>query len=323
MTTRLEPLDEDWTRALALVAHPDDMEYGAAAAVARWTDQGRSIVYVLVTDGEAGIPALDPAEVGPLRRAEQTDSCAVVGVHELEFLGLPDGLLVEGLQLRAALAGTIRRHRPEVVLSVNHRDSWGGPTWNHSDHRAVGRSLLDAVRDAANPWVFPEEGEIWEGVRFLAFGGSPEATHGVDVTDTIDRGVASLECHRVYLDHLAAEETPEDFLRAMAAASGARLGTPYAAVFEVVHLSSASTTGRSRGYRRAALETSRLAPRRPPTDEPHPAPSHRAGRRRPACYACPAASHTLGRAITRPRLQAHDGSVTVTSDPGKGTTVTV
>ncbi|MCB0967459.1 MAG: PIG-L family deacetylase, partial [Ilumatobacter sp.] len=87
----LEVFPEDWRRGLAVVAHPDDMEYGAAAAVARWTRQAKEISYVLVTDGEAGISSMPPAEVGPLRRQEQIDSCAVVGVDEVEFLGLPDG----------------------------------------------------------------------------------------------------------------------------------------------------------------------------------------------------------------------------------------
>ena len=155
----LEIFPEDWNRALAVVAHPDDMEYGAAAAVARWTGQGKHIAYVLVSDGEAGISTMPPDEVGPLRRAEQIASCRVVGVDDVEFLGWPDGSIVEGLELRGDLAAAIRRHRPEVVLSINFRDSWGGPSWNHADHRAVGRSLLDAARDAANPWVFTDRGE--------------------------------------------------------------------------------------------------------------------------------------------------------------------
>ena len=234
MTDLLEPLPEDWDRALAVVAHPDDMEYGAASAVARWTAQGKTIAYALVTDGEAGIQAMDPAEVGPLRRAEQLASCAVVGVDDVEFLGLPDGLVTEGIELREALAGLIRRHRPEVVLSINHRDSWGGPSWNHADHRAVGRALLDAVRDAANPWVFRDAGEPWGGVRLVAFNGSTHATHAVDVTDTLDAGIASLECHRTYLDHLDGHPSAGEFLRGAAEATGPRLGVDLATAFEVV-----------------------------------------------------------------------------------------
>jgi LmbE family N-acetylglucosaminyl deacetylase len=235
MRDSLEPVPEDWERALAVVAHPDDMEYGAAAAVARWTQQGRWVGYVLVTDGEAGIETMAPEEAGPLRRTEQVASCDVVGVTDVEFLGLPDGGLVEDLALRADLAAAVRRHRPDVVLSINHRDSWGGRSWNHADHRAVGRALLDAVRDAANPWVFRDRGEAWSGVRFVAFSGSPEPTHAVDVTDTFDLGVRSLECHAAYLDALGGEMAdPEAFLRRGAEAAGRRLGVPLAAAFELV-----------------------------------------------------------------------------------------
>lgn len=232
------PLDrfpEDWERALAVVAHPDDMEYGAAAAVARWTSQGKHVAYVLVTDGEAGIASMDPVEVAPLRRAEQVESCAIVGVTDVEFLGRPDGAIVEGLDLRADLAAAIRRHRPDVVLSINFRESWGGPSWNHADHRAVGRSLLDAVRDAGNPWLFEDRGDPWDGVRFTAFSGSPEATHAVDVTETFDVGVRSLEAHRVYLEHLGGDMAdPASFLRRGAEAAGRRAGVGLAASFEVI-----------------------------------------------------------------------------------------
>lgn len=233
--TNLEPVPEDWSSAIAVVAHPDDMEYGAAAAVARWTGQGKRISYVLVTDGEAGISTMAPDEVGPLRRAEQVAACDVVGVHDVEFLGLPDGLVEESLALRAALCDVIRRHRPDVVLSINFRESWGGPSWNHADHRAVGRSLLDAVRDAGNPWVFPAVGKPWDGVWFVAFSGSPQATHAVDVTDTFDAGVESLACHRVYLEHLGGDmASPDEFLRGAASSAGEAFGVDLAATFELI-----------------------------------------------------------------------------------------
>lgn len=235
--TDLEPLPEDWDRCLAVVAHPDDMEYGAASAVARWTSQGKWVGYVLVTEGEAGIESMPPEEVGALRRAEQEASCAVVGVDDIEYLGHPDGLVVNDLRLRADLAAAIRRHRPDVVVSINFRQSWGGPSWNHADHRAVGVALLDAVRDATNPWVFRDRGEPWGGVRFVAFGGSPQSTHGVDVTHHLAAGIASLECHRTYLDNLDAGTMgtdPDAMLRGAAEAAGPRLGVALAAAFEVL-----------------------------------------------------------------------------------------
>lgn len=233
--SRLAPFPEDWDRALAVVAHPDDMEYGAAAAVARWTGQGKVVVYVMVTDGEAGISTMAPEEVGPARRQEQLDACREVGVDICEFLGLPDGLVVEGPDLRAAITASIRRHRPEVLLSINHRDSWGGPSWNHVDHRAVGRALLDAARDAANPWIFRDAGDAWDGVRFTAFSGSPEPTHGVDVTDSFAVGLRSLAAHRLYLEHLQGDMAdPDGFLRPAAETAGEALGVPLAASFEIV-----------------------------------------------------------------------------------------
>ena len=239
MAADLAHLPEDWDRALAVVAHPDDLEYGVAAAVARWTGQGKDIRYALVTSGEAGIATMPPAETRPLREAEQRESAAIVGVADVEFLGFADGYVMADLELRCALAACIRRHEPEVVLSINYRDTFEGGFWNHVDHRNVGYALIDAVRDAANPWMFPEladEGlEAWGGVRFIAFGGSPAATHGADVTGYLHAGVASLAAHAAYLAALAGPAgDPEAFLRPAAQAAGERLGVELAVSFELV-----------------------------------------------------------------------------------------
>src|SRR6478609_4673592 len=165
----LEPVAEDWQRALCVVAHPDDLEFGAAAAVARWTGQGKTVVYAMVTSGEAGIDGLDPEECRRVREAEQVESARVVGVPVVEFLGLPDGVLEYGVPLRRAIAQVVRRHRPDIVITGNFRDTWGGRNLNQADHIAVGRAVVDAVRDAGNRWVFPEQlsddVEPWGGVR--------------------------------------------------------------------------------------------------------------------------------------------------------------
>lgn len=238
--TELTHLPEDWSRGLAIVAHPDDLEYGVASAIARWTDQGKEIAYVLVTSGEAGIDSMPPDECARIREAEERRSAAVVGVDTVEFLNHPDGLVQADLGLRRDLADAIRRHRPEVILSINFREQFPHGGFNHADHRNTGLAILDAVRDAANRWLFVGAGgEHWTGVRFAAFGSSPFATHGVDVTDHIDRGVASLEEHRVYLDALP-EGTrgtePDSFLRGSAAENGPRLGVDLAVTFEVIDL---------------------------------------------------------------------------------------
>lgn len=238
--TDLEAVPEDWTRALAVVAHPDDLEYGAASAVARWTDQGKDITYCLVTSGEAGIHSMPPDECARVRQAEERASAAVVGVDTVEFLHHPDGLVEASLVLRRDLAAAIRRHRPEVVISINFRETFGFPGLNHADHRNTGIALLDAVRDAANRWVFVGAGgEAWDGVRFAIFGGSPQPTHATDITETLHRGVASLEAHRVYLDALPAGTggtDPGAFLRTMAAENGPRLGVELATTFELIPL---------------------------------------------------------------------------------------
>ncbi|MFB7471277.1 PIG-L deacetylase family protein [Kitasatospora sp. NPDC056184] len=236
-----QPVDEDWQTALVVVAHPDDMEYGGAAAVARWTDQGKKVVYVMVTSGEAGIDGMAPERCGPLREAEQIASAAVVGVDTVEFLGHPDGVVEYGLPLRRDIARAVRRHRPDIVITSNFRDTWGGVFLNQADHIAVGRATLDAVRDAGNRWVFRElvdEGhEPWDGVQQIWAAGSPDAAHAADTTGHFDRGVASLEAHKAYLAGLGgAMADARGFLEGAGRGAGTRLGTRFAVAFEVFPL---------------------------------------------------------------------------------------
>ena len=241
-TPELERLSENWERALAVVAHPDDLEFGAAAAVARWTEQGKHVVYCLVTSGEAGIDAMAPEQTRSVREAEQRASAAVVGVQDVTFLGFPDGVVEYGPTLRRAIAREVRRHRPDVVLTNNFRDTWDGDReLNQPDHIVTGRATLDAARDAGNRWVFREladEGlDPWPGVRQVWAASSPLARHGVDVTDTFGRGVDSLRAHAAYLSGLGSGDfDPAEFLEALGRGAGSRLGVRYGASFEVFHL---------------------------------------------------------------------------------------
>ncbi|HEY1177456.1 MAG TPA: PIG-L deacetylase family protein [Phytomonospora sp.] len=241
MAEPLLPMPDDWQRALAIVAHPDDMEYGAAAAVARWTEEGREVSYLMVTRGEAGIDGLAPAECAPLRGAEQVASAAVVGVSTVEFLDHRDGVVEAGPALRRDLSRAIRRHRPELVVTLNHREHFVPGTWNSADHRAVGVSVLDAVGDAGNRWIFPElidEGhEPWGGVRWVALAASPQSTHAVDITSTIDKAVASLAEHKAYIAALSDKEPAEyarEFLTMGGRAYGERFGCELATAFELI-----------------------------------------------------------------------------------------
>jgi LmbE family N-acetylglucosaminyl deacetylase len=229
----MEPVNENWERALAIVAHPDDLEYGAASAVARWTSQGKEVSYVLATSGEAGIAGRPPDKTRPLREEEQRRSAAVVGVHHVEFLGHPDGAVEYGLKLRRDLAGALRRLRPEVVIGMNFDLTWGdGGNVNHADHRAVGLAVLDACRDAANEWVFPDLGAPWNGIKATYIGGTENATHYADVTDTIDSGIASLREHRAYIEGLGTDFDPDAFLRNIAGFAGMAVGCEFAVLFQ-------------------------------------------------------------------------------------------
>ncbi|MDH6543662.1 PIG-L deacetylase family protein [Streptomyces lavendulae] len=241
----LQPMPTDWQRALAVVAHPDDLEYGCAAAIADWTDGGREVVYVLATRGEAGIDTVAPDECAPLREAEQRASAAVVGVSAVEFLGHRDGVVEYGLGLRRDIAAAIRRHRPELVITLNHRDTWGGPDgggyWNTPDHRAVGRATLDAAADAGNRWIFPEliseQGlEPWNGVRWVAVAGTATPTHAADATPGLERSVRSLMEHKAYIEVLT-DQDPEEYVRSFltgnAERNAARFGGRPAVAFEV------------------------------------------------------------------------------------------
>lgn len=204
-----EPLPEDWATALFVVAHPDDIEYGAAAAVARWTGQGKRVVYCMVTSGEAGIDSLPPEECRVVREAEEVAAARVVGVDEVVFLRLPDGILEYGVPLRRAIAQVVRQQRPDIVMTSNFRETFGGTNLNQADHVAVGRA-------------------VWAG-------SSPLATHAVDVTDTFAAGVESLKEHRAYIEGLGWEGwDPEEFLDGILRAGGQGLGVTHAATFEVL-----------------------------------------------------------------------------------------
>ncbi|MEV6611632.1 PIG-L deacetylase family protein [Kutzneria sp. NPDC051319] len=238
MPEALEPVDESFDSVLALVAHPDDLEYGTAAAVARWTAQGKRVVYGLATSGEAGIDTIDPEQCGPLREAEERAGAAIVGVDEVEFYGFPDGVVEYGLPLRRAFAAAIRRHRPEIVLITTWREFWGPGNPNQADHIAVGRAALDAARDASNRWVFRDLGlEPWKAKHVFVVG-SPNARHGVDVTAGFDLGVASLEAHGEYLRGLVDNpmSDPREFLESVARPTGSLLGAKFGLSVEVIDL---------------------------------------------------------------------------------------
>ena len=230
------------SRVLCVVAHPDDMEYGMSAIVAKWVAAGIDVGYLLLTSGEAGMQ-IPPEQVGPLRAAEQRAACDVVGVSELTILDHPDGTLMPGLDLRRDIARQIRVFRPDAVLTMTWEleAGWG---LNQADHRAAGVAALDGCRDADNTWVFPEladEGLTKWAVQWLLVGGHSRPTHAVDVSgEPLAKGVASLAAHREYLAALPDHPAPEDFIPAVTAETGPAIGVANAVAFRAYRLAGPS-----------------------------------------------------------------------------------
>ncbi|HUA28270.1 MAG TPA: PIG-L deacetylase family protein [Streptosporangiaceae bacterium] len=222
--------DADVKKILVIVAHPDDVDFGAAGTVALWTDAGIEVIYCIVTDGDAGgnDPTVSRRDMASLRRREQTAAADQVGVRDLIFLGYPDGRLEPTLGLRQDLARVIRQVRPERVVCPSPERDYVRLGISHPDHRAVGSAALDAVYpDARNPFAFPEllgdEGlEPWI-VREVWISGTSAATRYVDITETFGRKMAALRAH---VSQTGGRDDLEDMLRQRLARAAAQGGLP-------------------------------------------------------------------------------------------------
>jgi LmbE family N-acetylglucosaminyl deacetylase len=193
--------DQSPERILVIVAHPDDVDFGAAGSIAMWVASGATVTYCLVTDGDAGgfDVSVPRARIPGIRRAEQTAAAAVVGVEDLVFLGYPDGRVEATLDLRRDLARVIRQVRPQRVLCPSPERIWDRVFASHPDHLATGEAALCAVYpDARNPFAFPElaaaglEAHVVQDVWMMA---SPRSDTYVDVTAAFDKKVAALRAH--------------------------------------------------------------------------------------------------------------------------------
>ncbi len=195
-------------RALVVVAHPDDVDFGAAGTIATWVEAGIAVTYCLVTDGDAGgFDDTPRAQMPALRRAEQVAAGAVLGVSDVRFLGYPDGRVYPTHELRRDISRLIRQVRPQRLLTQSPERVWARLGASHPDHRATGVATVDAVYpDARNPFAHPElltdEGLGAWTVRELWLMGSPTPDHYIDVTDTFDRKVAALREHVSQTSHM-------------------------------------------------------------------------------------------------------------------------
>ena len=183
-------------RVLVVAAHPDDPEFGCAATVAKWVEQGRIVDYLLLTSGDKGShdPTLMPGQVAERREREQRNAAHVLGVNSVTFLRYPDGMLENTLILRRRLCGLIREFKPHVLVTI---DPWR-PYQLHPDHRAAGQVALDATWAAREWHLFPEQlvsSEPWRVSELYLFW-TDSANHWEDVSDTIDKRLAALAEHK-------------------------------------------------------------------------------------------------------------------------------
>lgn len=199
-------------RALAVVAHPDDVDFGAAGTIASWVEEGIEVTYLVCTNGDAGgfDPSVPREDIAGIRQEEQRAAAKEVGVEDVRFLGYPDGQLVPSFELRRDISRVIRQVRPQRLVMQSPEINWERIGASHPDHRAAGEATLNAVYpDARNPFthvsLLQDEGlEAWtvHDVWVMAAGQSGGANRWIDVTDTFDRKVAALRRHASQTSHM-------------------------------------------------------------------------------------------------------------------------
>lgn len=184
---------------MVIVAHPDDIEFGCAGTCAKWARRGARIVYVVTTSGNGGThdPKYTRETIAELREQEQTAAAALCGVHSIEYLRENDGEVMPTLDLRRRFVAMIRKHRPEVVITMDPTMMFSGDGYiNHPDHRAVAVTAMDAIAPVAGmPLMYPELGpahkvrEVW-----IQWAQNPDTW--VDISETVDIKAEALRCHK-------------------------------------------------------------------------------------------------------------------------------
>ena len=193
--------DRTIQRALVVVAHPDDVDFGSAGTIARLVDDDVDVAYCIVTSGEAGGDESTNSneERAAVRETEQTAAAKELGVTDLTFLHWPDGQVEVTMKLRREISRVIRTHRPDLVITQNPERNWERIFASHPDHLAVGEATMRAVYpDSRNPHAFPEllrQGHDPHTVSAVWLAGSQQPSMVVDITKTFDRKIAALSRH--------------------------------------------------------------------------------------------------------------------------------
>jgi LmbE family N-acetylglucosaminyl deacetylase len=183
---------------LVTIPHPDDAETRFAGSVAKWTREGKNVVYVVISNGDKGTndPEISPEELAATREIEQLAAAGILGVKEVIFLRYPDQGLENTPELRRDIVRQIRIFKPDTVVSVDPH----GRYMDHRDHRITGYATVEAVYPAAgSAYSFPElldEGLTPHRVREMLFSGRVQQNYFEDISDTIDVKVSAIRCHR-------------------------------------------------------------------------------------------------------------------------------
>ncbi|MGZ6313140.1 MAG: PIG-L deacetylase family protein [Candidatus Limnocylindrales bacterium] len=227
-------------RAMVIVAHPDDADFGPAGTLAGWIDAGTVAHLLCCTSGDAGgdDPEADPLALAATREAEQRAAAAIVGYEGVTFLHRPDGALENDLALREQLVEVIRSFRPEAVLTMDPTVLFNRSGWiQHTDHRAAAMAAVDAVYPAArNAMAFPHLARAGlephtVGHLYLFWTDQPNAW--VDTSATLARKIAALRAHA---SQVRRPDELEARIREWAGEAGAIVGVPAAEAFRVLEV---------------------------------------------------------------------------------------
>jgi LmbE family N-acetylglucosaminyl deacetylase len=217
--------------ALVISPHADDAEYGIAGTVAKWTREGKDVIYVVCTNGNKGSndPKMKPEKLAKIREQEQMAAAELLGVKEVVFLQHEDQTLEDTPEFRKEIVRLIRKYRPEIVATS---DPYRRYIWHH-DHRITGQVVLDAVfPDARDYWAYTdmiEQGLEPHKVKEILFWGAEEPNYFSDITDTFETKMSALHCHHSQVGHFTGEW--DDFLRQryekFAEGKGFKLAEPF------------------------------------------------------------------------------------------------
>ncbi|HEV8228850.1 MAG TPA: PIG-L deacetylase family protein [Candidatus Limnocylindria bacterium] len=222
-------------RAMAVFAHPDDVDFGCSGTLAGWIERGTHVTYCVLTNGDKGThdPKMPPEKLARTREKEQRAAGAAIGVKEFVFLGHHDGELERTMELRGEVCRAIREHKPDVVFT---NDPWGHYQ-THPDHRVAGWSALDGVIAARDHLFFPEQlrgGKLEKHrvTRVLLFG-TRDPNVWFDISGTLDKKIKALQSHVSQLGDRS--EFPKR-MRAWAKSIGATWDLPAAEAFRLIEL---------------------------------------------------------------------------------------